>query len=147
MDETEKENHQRAFSEGVAPADPDWVEQTFLLPFPPSVNNLFSHNKSSGKRFVSDRYKQWRTEAGWALRSQNPQPMTGRVRITIIAIKPDKKRRDIDNIAKAPVDLLVEHSVIEDDSCVDLQTVAWSSSNLSGISVTVTGTVKPKTNR
>jgi crossover junction endodeoxyribonuclease RusA len=142
MDRTEKENAHREICEGVADPEPHWIEQTFLLPFPPSVNNLFSHNKSTGKRFISENYKSWRTEAGWALKAQNPQKTTGRVRVTIIAVRPDKRKRDIDNITKAINDLLVSFEVIEDDCLIDYQTVAWSSSNLSGVSVTVTGAVK-----
>jgi len=142
MDRTEAQNAAREIREGVGDPDPAWIEQTFLLPFPPSVNNLFSHNKTTGKRFISDGYKKWRNEAGWSLKAQNPQKMKGPVRVRIIAVRPDKRRRDIDNITKAINDLLVAFEVIEDDCLIEYQTVAWSSSNLSGVSVTVTGALK-----
>jgi crossover junction endodeoxyribonuclease RusA len=144
MDRTETQNAAREICQGVGDPDPTWIEQTFLLPFPPSVNNLFSHNKTTGKRFISDNYKKWRTEAGWALKSQNPQKTSGQVRVRIIAVRPDKRRRDIDNITKAINDLLVQFEVIEDDCLIECQTVAWSSSDLSGVSVTVTGALKVK---
>lgn len=144
MDNEETQDAIRQIREGVAQVEPDWIEQTFLLPYPPSANNLFGNNRKTGGRYVRDHYASWRTEAGWALKAQNPQKTTGKVHVSIIAIKPDKAKRDIDNIAKALNDLLVEHGVIEDDSLIEKQVAAWSSSNLTGVSVTVVGALKPK---
>lgn len=144
MDNEETQDAIRQISEGVAQVEPDWVEQTFLLPFPPSANNLFVNNRKTGGRFVAPRYAAWRTEAGWALKAQNPQKTTGSVHVNIIAIKPDRAKRDIDNIAKAINDLLVEHGVVEDDSLIERQVAAWSSSNLQGVSVTVVGAIKKR---
>lgn len=144
MDNEETQDAIRQIREGVAQVESNWIEQTFLLPFPPSANNLFVNNRKTGGRFVAPRYTSWRQEAGWSLKAQNPQKTTGKVHVSIIAIKPDKAKRDIDNIAKAINDLLVEHGVIEDDSLIEKQVAAWSSSNLAGVSVTVVGALKPK---
>jgi hypothetical protein len=61
----------------------------------------------------------WLEEAGWALLQQRPKAVPGCVSISLSAGRPDKRRRDLDNIArKAVLDLLTKHGVIEDDSKV-----------------------------
>ncbi len=39
--------------------------------------------------------------------------------------QPNKKRRDLDNLLKAPNDLLVEHGIIEDDSLIHRISAEW----------------------
>jgi len=114
------------------------IEQTIILPFPPSVNSLWNPRKGGGWR-RSDKYRQWLTEAGWELVRQKPVKIPGRVGVRIHAIKPDKRVRDLDNLAKAVFDLLVTHKIIEDDKNVDAIQMAWQmpSDNLKGVSVTI----------
>jgi Holliday junction resolvase RusA-like endonuclease len=38
---------------------------------------------------------------------------------------PDKRKRDLDNLLKAPIDLLVEHGVIDDDRNVVSLGASW----------------------
>src|SRR6185312_16286504 len=47
------------------------------LPFPISVNALFADGKT--RRHKSQRYADWLQEAGWALKSQRPDPVRGPV--------------------------------------------------------------------
>ncbi len=91
-----------------------------ILPFPPSQNGLFvnAYATYSGKtgRYKSKQYKAWITEAGWELQRQYPhlafaEPVTIDIRLQ----PPDKRRRDADNYAKAPVDLLVRHGILMGD--------------------------------
>lgn len=84
------------------------------LPFPPSTNNLFVNAGKRG-RVRSSRYDLWLNEAGWELKAQRPPKMLGRVAVTICLCPVDKRRRDADNGAKACLDLLVKHGVIEGD--------------------------------
>lgn len=84
------------------------------LPFPPSVNNLFVNAGKRG-RVKSSRYIMWLNDAGWELKSQRPAKMRGRVSVTICLCPIDKRLRDADNGAKALLDLLVKHGVIEGD--------------------------------
>lgn len=104
------------------------------LPFPPSLNNLFANVQGRG-RVRSDRYRQWSNLAGWDLKTSKPEPVAGAVNVTILLGKPDKRRRDLDGLAKAPLDLLVEHGVITDDSAVQRLTLAWAP--VTGCHVTV----------
>ena len=61
-------------------------------------------------------YVSWLKAAGCV--AQRPARITGPVRITIAAGRPDRRRRDVDNLSKAALDLLVSHQVIEDDGVV-----------------------------
>src|SRR6516164_2018760 len=90
---------------------------TIDLPLPPGVNRLWRSNR--GRVHRSAPYAAWLREAGWSLLEQRPKAVPGCVSVTISAGKPDKRRRDLDNIAgKAVLDLLTKHGVIEDDSKV-----------------------------
>jgi Holliday junction resolvase RusA-like endonuclease len=51
----------------------------------------------------------------------------GPVVITIAAGCPDRRRRDVDNLGKAVLDLLTAHQVIEDDAKVISITSRWDS--------------------
>ena len=97
------------------------------LPFPPSVNNLFINVKRG--RIPSQRYADWRLEAGLALKSQRPGEMKGPVRISYLFQEgQDRRRRDLGNLEKATTDLLVEHGVIEadDNTIVRGISLEWS---------------------
>lgn len=48
------------------------------LPYPPSLNGIFSRFKGS---HMSESYRQWRDEAGWALKEQSPTKLSGPVAI------------------------------------------------------------------
>lgn len=101
------------------------IGQTIVrLPFPPGLNNLFA-NGSKG-RFRTPRYDAWITEAGLRLRRQRPEPIAGHFKAEMVFDRPDEIRRDLDGLAKAPLDLLVKAGVIVDDSlCRDLR-LRWS---------------------
>jgi Holliday junction resolvase RusA-like endonuclease len=97
---------------------------TIDLPLPPSLNALWRNGK--GRTFRSRRYVQWLRDAGWQLVAQRPARLTGRVSIGVAIGRPDRRKRDLDNIAtKAVLDLLVAHQVIEDDSDVTDIAARW----------------------
>ncbi len=86
---------------------------SIVLPFPPSVNDVFG--RYNGSR-LSQKYRTWRDFARHELHKQDPKPIAGRVSISIELVAPDKRRRDLDNCAfKAVVDLLVKSGIIEAD--------------------------------
>lgn len=101
------------------------ASQTIVrLPFPPGLNNLFA-NGAKG-RYRTPRYDAWLTEAGLRLNRQHPQPIVGRFKAEMVFDRPDEIRRDLDGLAKAPLDLLVKAGVLVDDSlCADLR-LRWS---------------------
>lgn len=85
---------------------------TIDLEFPPSVNNLFV-NGARG-RFTSDAYKDWQTRAGWEILANRPGRVPGPVKVSFV-FEDKAGRRDLDNLQKAPLDLLVKHKVIDGD--------------------------------
>lgn len=97
---------------------------TVTLPFPPGVNNLFA--TYGNRRIRTRRYEAWIAEAGARLIKQNRPRIAGPFHFTLTADRPDNRKRDLDGLAKAPLDLLVKHEVIEDDSLSRSIRLAWS---------------------
>lgn len=98
---------------------------TITLPWPPAVNNLF-FNAARGGRVKSKRYASWSTEAWAMLLQQRPAPVQGPFRLTVVAERPDNRRRDLDGLLKAPLDLLVACGIVQDDSLAQQLTIGWS---------------------
>lgn len=84
------------------------------LPWPPSTNALYLNVKGRG-RVPTKEYLAWKQEAGWTLAAQRPPKFTRPVTITIELCPPHGRRFDLDNRAKATLDLLTLHLVIPDD--------------------------------
>lgn len=107
--------------------------QRLWLPFPPTVNNLFSQaqmrSKKTGKmvtrRFPSKSYKAWQKQALVLIKVARLAPYAGPVAIRITLTPPSSARRDVDNYSKAILDALVEMRVLADDSQVQKLLAAW----------------------
>lgn len=61
----------------------------------------------------------------WELRSQTKSSISGAYKLTILAVKPDKRRRDLGNLEKAVSDILVTMKIVEDDSLCDWLVIRW----------------------
>lgn len=115
-----------------------------LLPYPPSTNTLYRNVRRVG-RVKTDKYKAWIIKAGWKLKKSLSEgkgisPVKGRVSVSISILRPDNRKRDIDNLAKAAIDLLVNHKVIDDDRNIQQLTIAWRTDGPEGAIVEVTET-------
>lgn len=95
---------------------------TITLPRPPSTNHLFRNGKRG--RHKTPHYLRWLTLAGIALAEQRPEPVKGPVEVDI-TVQASKRKEDIDNRAKAVLDLLTKHGVIEDDHKVQELRIRW----------------------
>lgn len=94
------------------------------LPYPPTANNLF---KNIGKgRARTSGYNAWLSEAGWVAKEQRPAPVKGAYRLQIVAMRPDRRRRDIGNLEKPVSDLLVKLGLIEDDANAQSIFLGWA---------------------
>lgn len=100
---------------------------TVTLPWPPAVNNLYLTGHH-GKRVRTSRYDDWLSRATACVWQQRPLKLKGRFHVSIVCSPPDKRRRDLDGLAKAPLDLLVKTGVIEDDSLARSLSLFWDSS-------------------
>lgn len=95
-----------------------------IVPIPPGVNNLFA---TVGKRRVkSKRYRDWR-EAAWAsvMQQTRPEAIRGPFVASFLVTRPDKRKRDLDGLLKAPLDLLVDLGLIDDDSLAENLSIGW----------------------
>ncbi len=61
--------------------------------------------------------------------------MRGYVRVQLVLVKPDRRRRDLSNYIKAVEDLLVEHGIIEDDNMITDLRVRWGKGPSGGATV------------
>ena len=97
-----------------------------VLPFPPSVNALYAHDRKTNRRFIAKRYAAWKGEAGFALAQQKPLPrFPGKIYVTMRFGRPDRRRRDVANFEKAVSDLLVSAGVIVDDCLIERNSQEW----------------------
>lgn len=112
------------------------LEITLQLPYPPSNNSLYM--RTARGVTLTRNYRSWIKEAGWALKAQRPGSISGPVDVHMIAVKPDRRKRDVANLEKAVSDLLVRHRVIEDDSLIRHNTQQWSSEDIApGVYITI----------
>ena len=93
------------------------------LPFPPSLNGNWRSERGSVHR--STAYKAWIKDAGWELKRQKPGKISGKFIVRMLFGRPDKRKRDLDNLAKPVLDLLKSCKVIEDDSLTDTIIMRW----------------------
>ena len=99
--------------------------QRLVLPFPLSVNQYYRSVPIG--RFVQVKIskdgRQYRKAVEAAVRDALggtlPEPLTGRLQVTIELWQKDRRRRDIDNVLKALLDSLTHSHIWEDDSQVD----------------------------
>lgn len=88
------------------------------LPYPPSVNTYWGFKGS--QRFLTKRARDFKAqvEAAFIL-SEHPGLGDSRINLIVMLHAPDKRVRDIDNIAKPLLDALTQAGVFQDDGQVD----------------------------
>ncbi len=89
--------------------------QHISLPWPPSVNHYW---RARGvKRFISSEGQLYREAVtiGY-IDAGSPEPLEGPISLTIRVMEPNKRRRDLDNLLKAPLDALAHAGWYRDDS-------------------------------
>lgn len=90
------------------------------IPEPPSCNNLFA-NSASGGRHKTRAYREWCNLAGWEVKAQKPQKVSGKYKLFLTL---PKIRGDASNRLKAVEDLLVSLGLVDDDRhCVSVTAV------------------------
>jgi len=87
---------------------------TVELPYPPSVNSMYANVPGKG-RVKSKAYNGWPDFAHWTGKAwKYAKPVSVQIKL----VKPDKRRRDVDNPIKCCLDFLVRSEAIQDDSQV-----------------------------
>ncbi len=102
-------------------------QELFLtMPWPPSVNNMYS--RSSFGVYMTDKARDFKKTHSWHICNQavtqlsKSLPITETVELIISAYPPDKRKRDDDNIHKILSDILVQSKVLKDDSLIKKRT-------------------------
>lgn len=94
--------------------------QFMRLPWPPSVNKIW---RSSGNGTLLSKVGRYYRKAAVSHILETcggePEPLLGRLTVVIEMFPPDRRKRDIDNHAKAVLDALTLARVIGDDSQID----------------------------
>ena len=92
---------------------------TLELPFPVTLNKIWRLGRHGFHK--SQQYSAWLKEAGNMINIQKPGRVEGNYCLSVSLCRPDRRKRDLDNIAAKGVnDLLVRHGIVEDDSlCVE----------------------------
>jgi crossover junction endodeoxyribonuclease RusA len=92
--------------------------------YPPSANQLWRAVPGRGV-IKSKVYRDWLKINLWIISGQLKTKVTGQYVVVFEASRPDKRRRDIDNLIKPLMDLIVQAGAVEDDSlCAEL-TAKW----------------------
>ena len=88
------------------------------LPFPPSVNHYW--RRVGNKTLISERGRTFRKDVcTLVLASGLRTPFAEGVSLRMEVIAPDRRRRDLDNLLKAPLDALQHAGVYHDDTQIE----------------------------
>ncbi|PHM37164.1 RusA family crossover junction endodeoxyribonuclease [Xenorhabdus innexi] len=88
------------------------------LPWPPTINHYWKHSRWG--HYITEKGKDYRQNIITLIKQQDLDILTpSRIRITITAHPPDRRRRDIDNLPKAVFDSLTHAHFWVDDEQID----------------------------
>lgn len=102
-------------------------------------------NGKNRSRAISQKYEDWRMEAGWLLNKQHPPAIRGPVRLSYaLQDGRDKRKRDCGNYEKGVTDLLVSHGVIEaDDNTIVRGIHIYWDTDVEGVRITIESEISP----
>ncbi len=110
--------------------------QTFLLPWPPTVNALWRAYK--GRNILSAVARAWAKQAEQKLMVQKAKPVKGPIQLYIRLSSPHGRRFDPDNRIKAPIDVLVRMGIIEeDDDKIVRKLTVEPCADIKGVQITI----------
>lgn len=107
-----------------------------VLPFPPSVNNLYFNPRGGDGRRVTARYRKWRERATQAMWGQRIEFFHTPVCISIVF--EDAGKADIDNLSKSCLDHLVRHQIIPDDGRQWVRRLSLEWGDVKGVEMEIT---------
>lgn len=103
------------------------MTEIVLSRLPPSQNRIWRSNR--GRVHRSSKYTDWLVSSGYEIISQRPANVSGPYRLSVALVRPDKRRRDLDNVGfKAISDLLKSVGVIDDDCNAEMISARWVTS-------------------
>jgi len=111
-------------------------ETVVLLPYPPSTNSLWRYTNRGV--FRTSKYVNYINDCK-AVGQCQEIPFDTPVRMEILACPPDRRKRDLDNLAKPLCDVSMHIGLIEDDSLIWELRMKWDRLNVTnGVLLIVT---------
>ena len=92
---------------------------TITLPWPPSVNHYWLARNNSHKKRISAEGRSFRIVTKVRLMHAKAIKLIGRLLVHIDAFPPDRRKRDLDNLLKAPLDAMEKGGAYENDGQID----------------------------
>lgn len=95
------------------------------LPWPPSMNTYW--RSFNGRAILSERGRKYRVAVAEQVALQDvARGIVQPIRVEIEAYRPDRRKRDLDNLLKAILDGLAHAGVYEDDSQIHDLRIYWA---------------------
>lgn len=96
------------------------------FPYPMQSNHLTT--VARGRKIKNPKYRVWMDLAGASVAHQmrTQKPVHGPFHIMIEVDRPDRRKRDVDNLSKGILDCLKMAGVIDDDSLAQSVTMKWA---------------------
>ena len=103
----------------------------FTLPWPPSVNRYW--RTYQGRMLISEEGRAYRLRVEAQVFVQRARKnLKGALKVEIEAWRPDKRKRDLDNLLKATLDAMSHAGVYADDSQITDLRIYWAE-NIGGM--------------
>lgn len=108
------------------------------LPWPPTVNTYYRN--VNGKMLISKKGREYRAAvADQVLVQRANKHIDHAVKVEIKAYRPDRRRRDLDNLLKALLDSMTHAGVMDDDALIEDLRVYWADEVGGMVKVTIKG--------
>jgi crossover junction endodeoxyribonuclease RusA len=103
---------------------------TIFLPFPPSVNHYW--RRVGNKTIISKEGREYRDDVCFRCRALRGMFAESPITVSIKAVFPDYRRRDLDNLFKSVLDSLAHAEVYADDSQIKCLSIKHSGTEKPG---------------
>ena len=95
------------------------------LPWPPTVNTYW--RQFQGRVLISKQGREYRkVVADQVMLQRAAKHLDHAVRVEIKAFRPDRRRRDLDNLLKALLDSMTHAGVMDDDALIEDLRIYWA---------------------
>ena len=106
------------------------------VPWPPSVNRYW--RQFQGRMIISAEGRKYREAIIQQVFIEGlVKRLTGDLKVTIEAFRPDERRRDLDNLLKSTLDALAHAGLYEDDSQIRDLRIYWAAEKGGKLNITI----------